>query len=53
MKYIFKTKFAKDFDKNGMEIEILKDLGHNMYLIRFIKTGETLKVYDNEIEESE
>ena len=53
MKYIFRTKFDKDFDKNGMEIEIIKNLGNGMYTIKFIETGEILDVYDTEIDEED
>ena len=52
MKYIFNTKFAMDFDRNGEEIEILEQVNACQYKIRFVKDNSILIVYDNEIEEA-
>ena len=55
MKYLFKTKFARDYDRNGQECEFVKVLSKDkeseifdLILIRF-SDGKEIDCYKNEL----
>lgn len=55
MKYIFKTKFARDYDRNGQECDFVKVLSKDkeseifdLILIRF-SDGKEIDCYRNEL----
>ena len=49
--YIFRTKFACDKNRNGEKVVILKNIGEDMLLVRFVKDNTEKKIYNTELEE--